>query len=148
VRTPLRALPATLSICALSCTLLACGAPAASHADGGEVELGLLRLGRKCEIDGARHVLDARFDVVGPVELELDTAPPNGATSWQLATGRYAITIRPDFSVWRDVAVAQLRVIAELTTDAQQSFEITSGAPTLVAYELSVNGVVAAFDAN
>jgi hypothetical protein len=144
VRSLIRALPALVPAGALASTLVGCAASAPARAEA--AELGVLQLGRRCEIGGRRHTLDARFDVVGPVELELDTAPPNDAASWELAAGRYAITIRPNFSVWRDVTVAQVRVTAELAEDARQLFEITSGASTHVAYQLLVEGETANFD--
>lgn len=119
-----------------------------SQAEEGAVELGHLRLGRESVIDGVRHTLDARFDLVGPVAFELDTAAANDAVSCELATGRYAITIRPDFRVWRDVAVAQVQVAAELAEDARHLLEITNGVSTLVAYDFLVEGEPATFDAN
>jgi hypothetical protein len=65
-----------------------------------------------------------------------------------LVPGSYAITIRTDFSLWRDVAVAQVQVAAELVSDAEQRFEITTGTSTLVAYEFMIDGHTAAFDSD
>jgi hypothetical protein len=105
-----------------------------------EVEPGILRLGRKSEADSGRFTLDARFDVTGPLVLELDTHLTNAPRERELAAGSYAIVIRPDFRLWRDIAVAEIQVTAALASSAHQLFEITPGASTLVAYAFMVDG--------
>lgn len=121
----------------LASILTACGGPAASPPEEGEPAL--LRLGRKAELHGDRYSLMAHFDLVGPVVAALDTSPTNDA-GWQLAPGAYAITIRSDFSLWRDVAVAQVQVPGELMCDAEQRFEARGGETTLLAYQFLVDG--------
>jgi hypothetical protein len=127
-------------------TLGACGAPAANESE--KVEPGVLRLGRKCNAASGRLTLDARFDVAGPVVLAIDTQSINEPQAQELVAGSYAISIRPDFRLWRDVAIALLQVEAELVSDAQQRFEITPGASTFVVYEFTVDGERVVFDAD
>jgi hypothetical protein len=126
--------------------LTGCGDPAPSQPE--KVELGILRVGRKCELHGVRYALDARFDVTGPEVLELDTNPTNDEQGRELLVGNYAITIRPGFSLWRDVAVARIQVSAELASHPERHFEITAGTSTLVAYEFVVDGETVAFDSD
>jgi hypothetical protein len=133
-----------LSFVVLLSALVGCGAPAENQAE--EAAPGMLRLGRQCEIDGGRYSLDARFDVTGPEVLELATDPTSRSEALVLAAGSYTTTIRSDFSVWRDVAVARLQVAAQLASDAEQAFEITSGVSTLVAYDFMVEGEMVTFD--
>ena len=136
---------ATLAATALVSTLAACAAPPVSQ--GEESATGLLRLGRRCDAGRGGLTLDARFDVTGPVALELDTHLTNPQTR-ELRAGNYAIAIRPDFRLWRDVAVAQLQVAAELVSNGEQLFEIAPGASTLVAYNFMVEGDMATFDSD
>lgn len=128
----------------LAWSLAGCGAPAAGPAEEGEP--GILRLGRNSESGGVRYTLSARFDAEGPMALELDTDRTSDAAGRPLATGSYAITIRHDYSLWRDIAVAQIQAPAELASDAEQRFEITPGASTLVAYEFVVDGKTVSFE--
>jgi hypothetical protein len=138
---------ATLGLCACSLgfALLACVGPSASRL--GEVERGSLRIGRECELHGTRFTLDARFDIAGPEVVEVDTGLDRGAPL-ELTAGSYVISIRPDFTLWRDVAVARVEVVGELVSDEQQRFEIADGTSTLVAYEFTVDGETAAFDSD
>jgi len=124
-------------------TVTGCGA---ADARTPEMRIGTLQLGRTYELDGARYVLDARFDVSGPETFELDTALTNQPVTCALEAGSYVITIRDDFRLWRDVAVAQVRVAAELASDAETRFLVRGGDSTLVVYEFLVEGRALAFD--
>ena len=123
-----------------------CAAPATSQ--GEELELGFLRVGRESAYGGVHYTLSARFDVSGaPTAFELDTEVTHAVAERVLAMGNYAITIRSDFTVWRDVAVAQLEVPADLACAQEQRFAITAGSSTLIAYAFMVEGKTIVFEA-
>lgn len=102
----------------------------------------------RSSLDGVRYQLEASFVVSGPdpaALVSLAARPGEATLSLELAAGRYAVELQPDYRVYQDRAVALIGVDALLLSDAFQAFDIAAGTETRVEYRFVIAAGTLAF---